>query len=311
MDAPVQYGDKLKSCAIYLQVQHLIPEDRAKEIIKDLFQVNTSTASLNRFNKAAYEKLASFEESVLEKIKVAPVTHLDESGFRIGGKLHWLQSISTTDLTFYCQTESRTYLVEDMKGILVHDHWKPYFRLENNPHALCNAHHRRELQALMTYEKEAWANKMDKLLLLAQRFRARAPDQALNPNLINRLETLYDGIVAEGLTYHETLPTLHPLSKRGRKKRRTGHNLVSRLKVYKQETLRFLHNPLVPFTNNQAEQDIRMIKCKQKISGGFRTTDGAAIFLRIRAFISTARKQKWPIFQSIQQLLRDQIPLLE
>ena len=112
----------------------------------------------------------------------------------------------------------------------------------------------------MTYEKETWANKMDKLLLLAQRFRGRFSNQSLNPDLINRLEARYDDIVAEGLTYHESLPALHSISKRGRKKRRAGNNLVLRLKAYKQETLIFLHNPLVPFTNDQVEQDIHMIK---------------------------------------------------
>ncbi len=119
----------------------------------------------------------------------------------------------------------------------------------------------------------------------------------------------YDKIIKEGVLFHESLPAFAEKKGRGRKARRSGHNLILRLKNYCDDVLRFLFNPLVPFTNNQAERDLRMMKCKQKISGGFRSAKGAEIFARIRAFISTARKQGWSIFDSIQQVVRGFTPM--
>lgn len=138
-----------------------------------------------------------------------------------------------------------------------------------------------------------------------QCFDNEIPDQK-----INRLEKIYDKIVKEGLAYH--LKRREQLIFGGRltRKRYAGHNLLLRLEKYKEDVLRFLHDPIVPFTNNQAEQDIRMMKVKQKISGGFRTIDGADVFVRLRTFLSTIRKQNLNLFASISNAINGGLPII-
>src|ERR1019366_5073585 len=182
-----------------------------------------------------------------------------------------------------------------------------YYTMQGVLHALGNAHHLRKLKALIDIEKEDWARKMQRLLRRAAQVTNRARDRgvALKPRLVERFECCYDAILAEGLAFHETQPPLAPATTtagrkhRGRIPRRTGHNLLLRLSTRKQDTLRFLHDPAVPFTNNQAERDGRMMKVKQKISGGFRCHASAADFAVIRSFISTAKKQGWDIIQAL------------
>ena len=309
INAPVQYGDVIKSWAVYFQQQQLIPEDRLQEILSDLFNVNLATATLTGFSEWVYDKLAPFDDMVLSKIKVSPVKHLDETGFRVSSKTQWLHVASTETLTYYHISPKRKSLVEGLIGTVVHDHWKSYYVLPNVLHALCNQHHLRELKALIEYDKEPWARKMQRFLRTALQYRHLYNDQNIPNDKLNRLFDLYDRIINEGIIFHENLPIFSVKKGRGRTARRTGYNLLLRLKNYRDDVLRFLTNPYVPFTNNQAERDLRMMKCKQKISGGFRTTKGAEIFGRIRGFISTARKQGWNVFESIQQIILGMIPI--
>lgn len=307
--APVQYGEVIQSWGLYFQHQQFIPEERLRETFKDLLNINLATATFNNFSESVYNELANFESHVLSKIQTAPVKHLDETGFRITSNTQWLHVASTHQLTYYHVSAKRKSLLEGLKGIVVHDHWKPYYQLPDVLHALCNQHHLRELKALIEYDKEAWAKKMRRFLRWGLHYRHAYGDQFIPDDKVNRLINLYDRIVEAGIFYHEHLPAFSSKKGRGRKARRPGHNLVLRLKHYHDDVLRFLVNPLVPFTNNQAERDIRMMKCKQKISGGFRSVKGAEVFARIRGFISTARKQGWNIFESIQQAVRGCVPM--
>lgn len=304
VNAPTQYGDVIQSWAVYFQQQQFIPEDRLQETFSDLFNVNLATATLAGFSELTYDKLAPFEEALLSKIQISPIKHLDETGFRISGKTQWLHVASTSTLTYYHVSPKRKSLLQGLLGTVVHDHWKPYYVLPNVLHALCNQHHLRELKALIEYDKESWARKMQRFLRIALRYRHRYDNQAIPDDKLKRLFDLYDRITNEGMIYHDSLPMFSVKKGRGRTARRTGHNLLLRLKNYRNDVLRFLIDPQVPFTNNQAERDLRMMKCKQKISGGFRTTKGAEMFGRIRGFISTARKQGWNVFESIQQVIR-------
>ena len=187
----------------------------------------------------------------------------------------------------------------------MHDHWKPYYTLTGVLHALCNAHHLRELKALIEIEKEDWARKMQQVLRRACHATNLSREQgaALSPRLIALFEQRYDAILAAGLAFHEAQPTLISAAakahRRGRQPRRVGHNLLLRLSTRKSDVLRFLSDPTVPFTNNLAEQDGRMMKLRQKISGGFRSEDGAADFATIRSVLSTARKQGWNLLQTL------------
>jgi transposase len=290
--APVQYGKRVQALVVYMLNQQFIPEDRLQLLMQDVFGASLATGTLATMNSTFANIITPFQDAVLSQSKAASVKHLDETGFRIGGKTQWLHVVSTPTSTHYRTSPKRKDL-EPLKGIegtVVHDHWKSYFQLEKVKHSLCNAHHLREIKALMKIEKEPWAFRMNALLRLANHLKAPP---------IDRLITLYDQIIERGLAFHATLP---PFGKSGRK-RRVGHNLLLRLKNFKSDVLRFLTTPDVPFTNNLAEQDIRMMKVKQKISGGFRTTRGAEIFALIRGFLSTSRKQNINIFDAIKRQL--------
>jgi transposase len=294
-----QYGPRIAAAAVYLSNAQFIPEDRLQETLNDLFGLAPSTASLADMNRRAAERLAPVMENVRLAVAAAKAKHLDETGFRIGGKTRWMHVSSTTNLTHYRAEERRGSLPEDLSGTVVHDHWKPYFKLENVAHALCNAHHLRELKALIEIEKEGWARNMDRLLRrLARIVRTQT---TIPPPVARRAGRLYDRIVAKGLAFHENQPALGSDNKKGRRKRRFGHNLLIRLRDHREDVLRFLTDPAVPFTNNLAERDLRMIKLRQKISGGFRTMTGAQTFATIRAFLSSARKQNLNLLETLLQ----------
>jgi len=301
VESHVQYGSRIKAQAIYLSVQHFIPEDRLQTIFQDLYGVQIATATLVKFSSDLSSNLGKFYESVLEKIKISILKHMDETGFRICSKTQWLHVASNDKLTYYHYSPKRKCLLAGISGgIVVHDHWKPYYQMDTE-HALCNAHHLRELQALIE-DKEVWAKKMKKLLLFMYKYR-QLFTEAIPKEKIERLEKIYNRIIDEGMAHHLKRRKQLPFSGHFTKKKYPGHNLLLRLQNYRTDVLRFLRDPNVPFTNNQAEQDLRMMKVKQKISGGFRTTEGAEIFIRIRTLLSTARKQRWDIFNTISKII--------
>jgi transposase len=307
--APVQYGPRLLAGVVYLLHYQLLPEDRLAEAMADLFGMRLVAATLARMSRSCAERFSGFAEAVGERVKAAPVKHLDETGFRTGGKTQWLHIACTVWLTFYRISPQRGSLLSDVMGIVVHDHWKPYYTMEGVLHALCNAHHLRELQALVDIEKEEWARRMQRLLRRACHATHLARDRGvpLDPRLVDQFRRRYDIIVTEGLAFHQDQPPLATPAtnggrkRRGRPPRRTGHNLLLRLSTRKDDVLRFLDDPAVPFTNNQAERDGRMMKVRQKISGGFRSQEGARDFAVIRSLISTARKQGWNVIHALTQ----------
>ncbi len=303
--APVQYGARIAAFVVYLLDFQLLPEKRLAELMADLFGVHLATATIASMSKACAARFQGFVLAVRDHVAAAPVKHLDETGFRIGGKTQWLPIASTTLLTFYRISPKRGSLPENVVGVAVHDHWKPYYTLKGVLHALCNAHHLRELQALIEIEKEVWASKMRCLLRRACHAAnlAREQDAPLSPRLIALIERRYNAIVTEGFAFHEAQPALACAAgidiRRARKPRRVGHNLLLRLNGRKQDVLRFLSDPAIPFTNTVAERDVRMMKTRQKISGGFRSQAGAVEFGVIRSVLSTARKQGWNMLQTL------------
>src|SRR6476469_8964241 len=307
--APVQYGPRIGAFVLYLLHYQLLPEKRLARLMADLFGVTLVAATIARISRDCATRYAGFVDVVRDLVAAAAVKHLDETGFRIGGKTQWLHIASTLWLTLYRVSSRRGSLMANVSGIVVHDHWKPYYTLEGVRHALCNAHHLRELQALVEIEKEDWAYRMQRLLRRAchATHLARDRDAPLKPALVDLIRRRYDAIVAEGLAFHEAQPSLAPATtkggkrRRGRPPRRTGHNLLLRLETRKADVLRFLTDPAVPFTNNEAERDGRMMKVRQKISGGFRSEQGARDFAVIRSLISTARKQGWNIIHALTQ----------
>jgi transposase len=303
--APAQYGPRIGAFVLYLLHYQLLPEKRLAVLMADLFGVSMATATIARISRQAARRFQGFADTVRDAVGKAPVKHLDETGFRIGGKTQWLHIACTMLLTFYRVSARRGSLPANITGIAVHDHWKPYYTLTAVTHALCNAHHLRELQALIEIEKEDWAGKMRRLLRRACHAAnlGREKNLALNPRLLALIDRCYDAVLTEGFAFHEAQDPLVPAGKakrRGRIKRRTGHNLLLRLRQRKSDVLRFLVDPDVPFTNNLAERDGRMMKLRQKISGGFRSVLGAEDFGIARTLISTARKQGWNLLATLQ-----------
>ena len=288
VNSPVQYGNSAKSLGIYL-MQHFVPKDRCSQVFQDLFQIPMSDTTLMKFEEECALNLTPCYDALLESLSQTSVKHLDESGLRVNKLLYWLHVLSNKMMTYYHVDKKRGYSWEGLEGTLVHDHWKSYYRIDHVKHALCNAHHLRELNAVSEMDQEAWAQPMIDLLLDAHH-----SDQGAE-----EISKRYDQLIDEGLVYHES-HLLPNHGKRKRSKRRPGHNLLLRLKDYKADTLRFLYEEGVPFTNNQAEQDIRMVKVKQKVSGCFRSEEGAKEFAKIRSFVSTLRKQGLNLLEHLQ-----------
>ena len=310
--APVQYGTRICAFVVYLLHGHFLPEDRLAELMRDLFGVSLVPATIARMSRSCAHRLRSFAEAVRQQVTAAKVKHLDETGFRLGGKTQWLHIASTILLTFYRVCSKRGSLWEGVVGIVVHDHWKPYYTMKGVLHGLCNAHHLRELKALIEIDQEKWARKMQILLRRACHATnlARERGVPLKPRFIARIQRRYDAIVAEGLAFHQAKPALRRAQCRGHKPKRVGHNLLVRLQQRRDDVLRFLSDPDVPFTNNEAERDARMMKLRQKISGGFRSQASAEDFATIRSVISTAKKQGWNILGTLMRDPRELIQAL-
>jgi len=301
--SPVQYGERVKAAAVYLNIQQLIPEDRTAQALSDLFGAPLiCPASIVAWVGKKAHELQQVYAFIGERVAAAKVRHLDETGFRIAGKLQWLHTTSSLSFTFYRADEKRGAVPENLHGgVVVHDHFLPYRRLDAVDHAFCNAHILRELNSLIEFDREPWAELMRDMLLAA----SLAVDKARKAGALAADEQAafverYWAAVRLGFAFHRALPRLPAkAAQRGRIKHRPGHNLLQRLKTFQTETLRFLTDFDVPFTNNLAEQDLRMMKVKMKISGSFRTLDGAQIFARLRSVVSTARKQGCNILQTL------------
>lgn len=311
--ASVQYGTRIKAVAVYLNQYQLIPYARVEEILESFYGVSLCESSLYNFNLQAYQALEETENQIKAALEKQPVLNSDESGIRIEGKLHWLHVLSSAQLTFYQHHKKRGQeamnaigILPEYQGTLVHDHFKAYLSYGDCLHSLCNAHHLRELVFLHERHHQTWAGEMIRLLVVMKNCVERAKVRqhtALSAKLSQLLIQRYDKLLEEGLKLDESLSMNEPSpvvpKKRGRKKQSKAKNLLDRLKNYKTETLRFLTDFSVPFDNNQAERDIRMSKLKQKISGTFRSSQGASLFFRIRSYLSSARKQGHNILNAL------------
>jgi len=315
---PVQYGERVQALTVYFAHQHFIPVERVCQIFEDIFGIAIAPGTCSNVDERLFQQLASFTSSLKAYLLAARVLHFDETGMRCEKKLHWVHVASAQLATLYTIHTKRGQEAIDaadilprFKGIAVHDHWFPYFAYEQVTHGLCNAHHLRELTFIHEQEKEDWAKRMKDLLIFAKNEVERHLDQGKLPQeVLLRLEDAYTQIITEGFEYHSLLPPLPKKSKRGRQKQRDGKNLLDRFKEKRSCVLRFMYDFAVPFTNNLGEQDIRMIKLKQKISGCFRTSGGGQIFCRIRSYISTAHKQSWNIWEALADAVRGNPRLL-
>ena len=312
--APAQYGPRFLALLVYLHHQQLLPANRVAQLCEDLFGQPVSEAVLFQATQKCYEKLENFEAQLIRKFQNEPVLNVDESGLRVCGKLHWLHTAVTDKLTFYGVHQKRGKeatdhfgILPNFNGVLAHDFWKPYLKYAC-AHSLCNAHLLRELKFLLEEQNQMWAGEMSELLLEMNAFAENKKNFVEQLSEAQKASWLkrYRKIVAEGRAANPVIKPTNEKPRRGRRKQTKAQNLLDRLENHEEKVLAFFHDLNVPFTNNQAEQDIRMIKVRQKISGCFRTMQGAENFARIRSYLSTARKNRLNILNSIIKSLTAQ-----
>lgn len=309
----VQYGDKLKAHAVYLSQYQLLPYHRIQEYFAEQILIPVSQGSIFNFNREAYQRLAAFEQIAKDKLAMAELAHADETGININGKRHWLHCLSNDAWTFFFPHQKRGTQAMDAAGILprftgvlCHDHWKPYYRYGCR-HALCNAHHLRELTRAWEQDGQQWAKQMKGLLEQINRLvndAGSALDAIESDKYRKKYRACLRGAEKECPAPDET----NRERKRGRIKRSKARNLLERLIRYEGDVLRFMDEERVPFTNNLGENDIRMTKVQQKISGCFRSFEGAQIFCRVRGYLSTCRKQGLSSSQAMAMLFKRELP---
>jgi transposase len=309
--APVQYGAAIGAVGVYLVQQHLLPYERACEVIEDLLGPAMSVGTLQGLVARCAEQLAPVEQQIKAALCQADVLHQDEMGLYVAGHRHWMHVSATEQLTHYAVHAKRGKealdaigILESFAGVSVHDGWRSYWQYACQ-HALCNVHHLRELTYLYEEQQQDWAGRMKTLLLdiKAAVEQARTEGRSsLHPLEVADWKAQYAALLEEG--YRANPPDPPPeVGKRGRRKQSAARNLLDRLSTHQEAVLLFLDNFAVPFDNSLAERDIRMVKVQQKVSGCFRSEAGAVAFCRIRGYLSTLRKQGFALLTALEQAL--------
>ncbi len=308
---PTQYGPEILAQAVYFNQYHFIPLERTAEILADLYGQPVSEATTVAASTATARQVAPVMQAVKTHLtQHEPVVHFDESGARVEGRLRWLHTASTARLTSYAIHPKRgTAALEDiailphLAGLAMHDDYASYLKYPQIRHALCNAHHLRQLLFLEEHDHQAWAAGLAAMLRQAKETaeQARAAGRQLAPATLRAFTRRYDQWLEQGERANPP-PERRP-HRRGRVKQSPARNLLDRLKTYKREVLAFLYDVNVPFDNNQAERDVRMVKVKQKISGCFRSAAGADIFCQVRGYVSTARKNGQRAIEALRSAL--------
>ncbi len=308
VEKSVQYGTNIKSLAVYMIQSQLIPLKRVQELLWNMFYIEVSQGTFLNWTQELHEKLEPAEKEIVQQLKQADTVHADETGIFCENKLHWVHVVGTTNLTHLqmhhkrgCEAIDDIGILDSLRGRVIHDFWSPYFKYDIE-HGMCNAHLIRELTAVYENEKQAWALEMKDLLL---RIHKRVEETKVQSRPVGRLSLqtrqYYAGkyrsllVIAKALNPRQGSPP----GKRGKPKQTKIRNLIDRMSDYQDAVLAFMEDFRVPFTNNQAERDLRMLKVKQKISGTFRSREGGDAFCRIRGYLSTACKNACSAFDAI------------
>ena len=309
----VQYGETIKAHSVYMSQFQLIPYDRVRDYFADQLGIPVSVGSIFNFNKEAFGLLEGFDDLVREKLNGSSLIHADETGINVKGKRFWLHCASNKLWTHFFPHQKRGSdamndigILPTFKGTLCHDHWKPYYKYDCT-HALCNAHHLRELTRAWEQDNQNWAKKLIELLEEINRV-VNGAGGKLEWSESQKYRQRYREILNEAEKESPPPDEATRKGKRGRLKRTKSRNLLERLQNFEEDTLRFMDNEIVPFTNNLGENDIRMTKVQQKISGCFRSEEGAQFFCRIRSYISSCRKQNIASTTALKLLFKGGLP---
>lgn len=306
--ASVQYGSRLKAVALYLMQQQLLPYARTTQVLREVLGCAVSTGTLAQWQKDCAVQLQPVEQQIKTALHHSPVTHADETGLRVQGRRQWMHVLSTARLTHYAihakrgsQAPTDIGILPGYTGTCVHDGWVGYREFACS-HALCNAHHLRELTFVHEQMQQAWAG--DLKVVLREMYQAVQQAKQCGANQLaaevrQSLITRYQQAIHQG--YAANPPPATPEKRgRGRPKHSQAWNLLTRLSERQHEVLAFLDDFAVPFDNNQAERDVRMVKVQQKISGTFRQPTGAEAFCRIRGYLSTLHKQGIALLEALE-----------
>jgi transposase len=305
-----QYGTQLKTITLLLSHYQLVPGKRLREALQELFGCAVSEGTIYNWSRELHVSLKETEELIKEQIRASKVIHADETGIYRDVKLHWLHVASTEKLTYYAMHSKRGREAIDAIGILsgyqgtvIHDCWSPYFHYSFK-HGICNAHILRELIFAHEEDNQAFAQELKTLLLRVLKVVNRARDglrSSISLATIRAYEQEYDRCINIGFRDNQRCEGTP--NKRGRPKQTKTYNLLERLRLHREAVLAFMYDFEIPFTNNLGERDLRMFKVKQKISGTFRSLEGATIFCRIRGYISTVRKNGVRLVDAVKNAL--------
>lgn len=303
----VQYGPNLRALGVHLTQAQLLPFARASELIGDLYGITISPGTLVNWVGQARTALDDTASLIATHLHLSKLLYADESGLRVASKLHWLHIAASATHTSYSVHTKRGIegiaahgILPKRLGVLIHDCWAPYWKIEG-VHALCNAHLLRELVYAKEVSKQAWPQRMSDFLISANKAceTARQQKKPLSKATISGLKAAYENILRDG--ERDNPEVTQRTGKRGRSKQSMTFNLLRRLRKYADAVLLFIHDTSVPFTNNLAERAVRMPKVKQKISGCFRTIEGAENFCVIRSCLDTLRKQGHGMLDVLQR----------
>lgn len=310
---PVQYGSQLKATAVYMSQFQLIPYNRIQDYFNDQIGLPISSGSLFNFNQEAFKKLEPFDVVVKKQLISASVANFDETGISVDKKRIWLHSACNELWSYFYPHAKRgkeamdaINILPNFEGTACHDHWWPYFQYSCF-HSLCNAHHIRELEAIIEQDKHQWAQSMLDLLVKINQAKQNANGE-LSADIIQKYQKKYRGILKKGAQECPAVVSKRKPGQRGKIKQTKARNLLIRLRDHEDDTLRFMIDPKVPFTNNQGENDLRMTKVQQKISGCFRSIEGAYIFCRIRSFLLSCRKHQIGATDALNELFIGKFP---
>lgn len=304
VEKAVQYGERIKSLAVMLNVEYRMPLEQIKKLLQQLYASSFNQSTVLNVLRECFANLEMVEEQIKGEILVGETAHFDETGVRVEGKLKWMHVASNERWTHLFVHQKRgsealgseKSLIKDYGGQAVHDCYSSYFQFERCQHILCNAHLLRELERLKESGSE-WGKLIQRLILRMYETSQRGHTELKHRA---RWELLYQRICQMG-EREEPPPSK---GKKGREKSSFGRNLLNRLRKYQAGILAYAFCAKVPFTNNQAERDLRNVKVKQKISNSFRQTEGAEIYARIQGFVSTLKKQKMNIFQELVNVFK-------